>query len=72
MDRSGLAWRPSVWSICISSRDVRLPEDVLLLDVTRNGPSLVPNGYTRLQQGDEVTLLGQPESLEAVTIRLGY
>jgi len=53
-------------------RDVRLPEDVLLLDVTRNGHSLVPNGYTRLQSDDEVTVLGQPESLETVTIRLGY
>jgi Trk K+ transport system NAD-binding subunit/Kef-type K+ transport system membrane component KefB len=53
-------------------RDVRLPEDVLLMDITRNGHSLVPNGYTRLQTGDEVTLLGQPESLEVVTIRLGY
>lgn len=53
-------------------RDVRLPEDVLLLDVTRNGHSLVPNGYTALQSGDEVTVLGRPESLETVTLRLGY
>ena len=53
-------------------RDLRLPEDVLLMDVNRNGHSLVPHGYTTLHTGDEVTLLGQPESLEAVTLRLGY
>ncbi len=53
-------------------RELRLPEDVLLMDVNRNGHSLVPHGYTTLHTGDEVTLLGQPESLEAVTLRLGY
>lgn len=53
-------------------RDVRLPNDVVLVDITRNGQSIVPTGYTRLQVEDEVTLLGSPESLNAATLKLGY
>lgn len=53
-------------------RDLRLPGDVLILDVQRNGHSLVPNGYTKIQRNDEITLLGSPQSLEEVTLRLGY
>ncbi|MCA9981751.1 MAG: TrkA family potassium uptake protein, partial [Anaerolineales bacterium] len=53
-------------------RDLRLPTDVLLLDVTRNGQSVVPNGYTKLMLKDEVSLLGRASSLDEVTLRLGY
>jgi len=53
-------------------RDLRLPQDVLFLDVTRNGQSIVPNGYTRLHLMDEITLLGQLESLEEATLKIGY
>jgi Trk K+ transport system NAD-binding subunit len=53
-------------------RDLRLPTDVLLLDVTRNGQSVVPNGYTKLMLEDEVTLIGHEPSLDEVTLRLGY
>lgn len=53
-------------------RDLRLPSDVLLLDVTRDGQSVVPNGYTKLMLKDEVTLVGRGVSLDEVTLRLGY
>ncbi|HSH02910.1 MAG TPA: cation:proton antiporter [Anaerolineae bacterium] len=53
-------------------RDLRLPADVLFLEVDREGQSIVPNGYTRLLTGDEVTLLGQVESLADVRLKLGY
>jgi Trk K+ transport system NAD-binding subunit len=53
-------------------RDLRLPQDVLFLDVTRNGQSIVPNGYTRLHLMDEITLLGRLESLEEATLKIGY
>lgn len=53
-------------------RDLRLPSDVLFLDISRNGHSLVPNGYSHLHMHDEVTLLGKPQSLQEVTLRLGY
>ncbi len=53
-------------------RDLRLPSDVLFLDIFRNGHSVVPNGYSHLHMRDEVTLLGKPKSLQEVTLRLGY
>lgn len=53
-------------------RDLCLPHDVLLLDITRHGQSIVPSGYTRLRLEDEVTLLGPPESLNAATLKFGY
>lgn len=53
-------------------RDLRLPNDVLFLDVTRDGQTLVPHGYTRLRLKDEVTLLGKVQSLEEATLKLGY
>lgn len=53
-------------------RDLRLPNDVLFLDVTRHGQTLVPHGYTRIQLNDEVTLVGGAKSLEEATLKLGY
>jgi Trk K+ transport system NAD-binding subunit len=53
-------------------RDLRLPTDTLVLNVARNGQSIVPHGYTKLQKQDEVTLVGSPQSLEDVTRRLGF
>ncbi len=53
-------------------RELRLPEDLLFLDVTRNGHSLVPNGYTRIKLDDEVTMLGKAHSLEEATLKLGF
>lgn len=53
-------------------RDLRLPNDVLLLDVNRKGQSIVPNGYTQLHLNDEITLVGRPPSLEEATLRLGF
>lgn len=53
-------------------RDLRLPSDVLFLDVLRKGQSVVPNGYTRLNLSDELTLLGWADSLQEATLKLGY
>jgi len=53
-------------------RDLRLPEDVLVVEITRNGHTIVPRGYTVIHCGDEVTLIGRPDSLKQVTLRLGY
>lgn len=53
-------------------RDLRMPTDVLLLDVTRDGDVILPNGYTRLRHGDEVTLIGREPSLSDATMRLGF
>ena len=53
-------------------RDLRLPNDVLFLDVTRDGNVILPNGYTRLHMKDEVTLIGRGDSLEEAMLKLGY
>jgi Trk K+ transport system NAD-binding subunit/Kef-type K+ transport system membrane component KefB len=53
-------------------RDLRLPDDVLFLEVSRNGQAIVPSGYTPLKLMDEITLLGQPDSLSEVTLKMGY
>lgn len=53
-------------------RDLRLPADVLFIDVTRNGDVLLPNGYTRLRRGDEVTLVGREPSLSEAKLKLGF
>ena len=53
-------------------RDLRLPPDVLLLDVNRRGNPIVPHGYTRLHLKDEVTILGRGDSLDEVVMKIGY
>jgi Trk K+ transport system NAD-binding subunit/Kef-type K+ transport system membrane component KefB len=53
-------------------RDLRLPSDVLFLDVTRDGNVILPNGYTRLKQGDEVTLIGREPNLGDAMMKLGF
>lgn len=58
--------------IGLSLRDLRLPNDVLMLSIHRGRQSIMPRGYTTLQRNDEVTLVGSPESLAWVTRRLGY
>lgn len=54
----------------ISVRDLRLPTDVLLLQVTRNGSTIVVHGHTRLHLGDEVLILASKDSLREVRSRL--
>ncbi len=53
----------------LALRDLRLPLDTLVLSVHRDGHTLISHGYTRLQLGDEVTLVGSPKSLEEVILR---
>lgn len=53
-----------------SLRELQLPLDVLVLSVQRDGASLISHGYTRLQLGDLVTVMGQRSSLDQVEDRL--
>ena len=46
-------------------RELRLPDDVLVMGVRRRGHVLVPDGFTKLRQGDVVTLVGEPGALRA-------
>jgi Trk K+ transport system NAD-binding subunit/Kef-type K+ transport system membrane component KefB len=51
-------------------RDLRLPTDVLLLEMVRDSSSVVVNGHTSLHVGDELTLIADPASLDEVRVRL--
>lgn len=52
----------------IALRDLRLPTDTLVLAIRRRGHLLISHGYTRLELGDEITVVGSPESLEEVAL----
>ena len=53
-------------------RQLRLPQDVLVVSISRRGQTSVPNGFTRLRRNDELSLVGSPESLAEVTMRIGF
>lgn len=53
-------------------RDLRLPSDVLILEILRDGQVIVPHGFSTLKMADEVTIIGSPNSLTEVTLKLGY
>lgn len=50
-------------------RDLRLPLDVLVLSIQRDGHTLVSRGFTKFQLGDKVTMVGPREKLEEVMLR---
>lgn len=50
-------------------RDLGLPPDIVILSIRRYHQPIVVHGYTRLAFGDDVTIVGTPESLEDVQWR---
>ncbi|WP_163708160.1 monovalent cation:proton antiporter family protein [Mangrovibacterium lignilyticum] len=53
----------------VALRNLRLPVDVLILSVERNGNIIITHGYTRLRKGDVVTVVGSVESLQKVALQ---
>ncbi len=49
-------------------RDLRFPSDIIILSVKRRGQTLISHGYTRLRQGDVMTVVGSIESLDKVRL----
>lgn len=47
----------------LSLRDLRLPFDSVIVAVRRRGTLLVPHGFTRLETGDRVTVMGTTAAL---------
>ncbi len=54
----------------LALRELRLPLDVLILSLRRGHSTLVSHGYTRLDLGDLVTVVGSPASLDAVKLQI--
>ena len=53
----------------LALRDLRLPMDTIVMSVQRRGQMLISHGYTRLEIGDWVTMVGARKSLEEVALR---
>ena len=51
-------------------RDLRLPTDVLILEIMRDGQTIVPHGFSNVRVGDEITVIGSPNSLTKVMLKL--
>ncbi|MBK8905720.1 MAG: cation:proton antiporter [Anaerolineaceae bacterium] len=54
----------------VALRELHLPLDTLVLSVNRQGHTIISHGYTQLELGDRVTIVGKPTSLAEVMIRL--
>ncbi len=52
----------------IALRDLRLPPDVLIMAVHRNEHTIISHGYTRIELGDELSVVGSRESLKEVAL----
>ena len=50
-------------------RDLRLPLDIIVLSVQRDGQSIITHGYTRLRTGDRVTVVGSTASIDHLSLR---
>ncbi len=53
----------------IAIRDIHFPHDILIIAISRRGHWLISHGYTRLELGDHVTVVGSPDSLAEVEVR---
>lgn len=54
----------------VALRDLRLPDDVIIVSVQREGHVLISHSYTRLKIGDHVTAIGSEKCLEEVMLKL--
>jgi Trk K+ transport system NAD-binding subunit/Kef-type K+ transport system membrane component KefB len=54
----------------VALRELQLPLDTLILSIHRNGHTIISHGYTQLEMGDRVTIVGTTSSLEEVMRRM--
>jgi Trk K+ transport system NAD-binding subunit/Kef-type K+ transport system membrane component KefB/mannitol/fructose-specific phosphotransferase system IIA component (Ntr-type) len=55
----------------IAIRDLHLPLDLHILSIRRHGQLIVSVGFTRLQVGDWLTVVGSQKSLEKMMLQFG-
>lgn len=53
----------------LAIRDIHFPHEVLILSISWNGHRIVSHGYTRLEIGDHVAVVGSPDGLADVQVR---
>lgn len=54
----------------VALRELQLPLDTLVLSVHRKGDTIISHGYTQLELGDRITIVGKSGSLNEVMLRL--
>jgi Trk K+ transport system NAD-binding subunit/Kef-type K+ transport system membrane component KefB len=52
-------------------RELRMPRDILIVSLTRDGQVMKVSGHTQFQVGDLITVSGSLESLEEVALHVG-
>jgi len=50
-------------------RNLHLPADVIILSIERHGEVIITHGYTKLELGDIMTVVGSEESLEMLNLK---
>ena len=50
-------------------RDLQLPPDVIVMSIERRGQIIITHGYTKLELGDIMTVVGSDESLEMLNLK---
>ena len=50
-------------------RDLFLPPDVIILSIERRGQIIITHGYTKLELGDIMTVVGSEESLKEIELK---
>jgi len=58
---------PDLYGVAL--RDLRLPFDTIIMSIRRRGQMFIPHGYTPLEAGDLVTVVGSLKNLEEVALR---
>ncbi len=53
----------------VALRDLKLPNDVLILSVMHRNHMVVTHGYTRLRVGDIITVIGSADSIEEMRLK---
>ncbi|MEA3495786.1 MAG: cation:proton antiporter [Bacteroidota bacterium] len=53
----------------LALRDIRFPQDILVLSIFRNNKLITSHGYTVLKKHDIITVLGSEKSLEEVRLK---
>jgi len=50
-------------------KNLHLPADVIVLSIERQGQIIITHGYTKLELGDIMTVVGSEESLQMLNLR---
>jgi basic amino acid/polyamine antiporter, APA family len=58
--------KPSAPLIGKTLSELTMPADTLIMRVRRENQSFVPHGRTRLQEGDLITIIGEPEGIASL------